>query len=365
VVLIRISNRNASNVRNGPLLLRFYLNFIAHNGWFTKDRDFAKGCQKAMQVVEKAMVELPQIGIIARAMPDKWSKGCLRVWGVQQSPPMFLFNSVSSGALPKTPVDVEGETKLVTADFDSGEKRIREAAPPETWHNSEDVEDPPEATIEEVLPDDPIPADVEMNEERAESLGGWSDDDKVKRLELNPDDPWGVNGAPMDEGDGWGVNEAPMDEGDGWGAEWDDPEIKAFVERTNIHQTHLPIRAEQSTRVITDVLPPNIDSPDALLRQLAVVVLKPWPDPCADPHSCIQPPQPVPIPNEDDDDIKATRMAYRRHDATKDTIKVLVASEAVDALKAGVGMGISGVWVQLAERVKSEETQGEKSGKVR
>ena len=306
-----------------------------------------------MQIVEKAMVELPQIGIIARAMPDKWSKGCLRVWGVQQSPPIFLFNSVSSDPLPKTPVDAEGETKLVTADFDSGEKRIRETAPAETWRDDGDAEGSlPEATIEEVLPDDPIPAQVEMNEERAESLGGWSDDDKVKQIELDPDDPWGVN-------------EAAMDEGDAWGTEWDDPEIKAYVEGTNIHQTHVPIRAEQSTRMIADVLPPSVESPDPLLQQLAVVVLRPWPNPCADPYSCIQPPQSVPIPNEDNDDIKATRMAYRRHDEMKDTIKVLVAPETVDALKAGIGMGISGVWVQLAEQVKAEETQGEKSGKVR
>jgi hypothetical protein len=309
-----------------------------------------------MQVVEKAVLELPQIGVIARAMPDKWSKGCLRVWGVQQSPPMFLFNSVSSNPLPKTPVDTESETKLVNADFDSGEKRIRETAPPETWHGDEDEDARggllPEATIEEVLPDDPIPAEVETNEKRAESFGGWSDDDKVKRLELDPDDPWGVN-------------EAAMDDGEAWGTEWDDPEIKAFVERTNMHQTHLPIRAEQSTRMITDVLPPSVDSPVPLLQQLAVVVLKPWPDPCADPHSCIRPPQSVPIPNEDNSDIKGTRMAYRRHDETKDAIKVLVAPETVGALKAGIGMAISGVWVQLAERVKAEEIQNEKGGKVR
>jgi hypothetical protein len=354
-VLMRISNRNPDNVRNGPLLLRFYLNFIARNGWFTKDRDFTKGCQKAMQVVEKAMIELPQIGVIARAMPDKWSKGCLRVWGVQQSPPKFLFKSVSSNALPKTPIDTEGETKLVNVDFDSGEKRIRETAPPETWHNDEEDAggDPlPEATIEEVQPDDPIPVEVEMSEGRAESFGGWNDDDKVKRLELDPDDPWGVN-------------EAPIDDGDAWGTEWDDPEIKAFVEKTNVHQTHLPIRAEQSTRMINDVLPPNADSLVPLLQELAVVVLKPWPDPCTDPLSCIQPPQSVSIPNKDDGDVKATRMAYRRHDETKDTIKVLVAPDAVDALKAGIGMGISGVWVQLAERVKAEDTQSENGGKVR
>ena len=349
---MRISNRNADNVRNGPLLLRFYLNFIARNGWFTKDREFTKGCQKALRIVDKAMVELPQIGTIARAMPDKWSKGCLRVWGVQQSPPMFLFNSMSSNALPKTPVDIEGETKLVNVDFDSGEKRIRETAPPETWHDNEDAGGPlPEATIEEVLPDDPIPAELETNEEKAESFGGWSDDDKVKRLELDPDDPWGVY-------------EAPMDEGEAWGTEWDDPEIKEFVERTNMHQTHLPIRAEQSTRMITSVLPLSVEPLNPLLQQLAVLVLKPWPDPCADAHSCIQPPQRVPIPNEDNHDIKATRMAYRRHDETKDTIKVLVAPETVDALKVGIGMGISGVWVQLAECTKAEETQGEKGGKA-
>jgi len=298
---------------------------------------------------------LPQIGVIARAMPDKWSKGCLRVWGVQQNSPMFLFNSVSSNRLPKTPVDIEVETKLVHADFDSGEKRIRETAPPETWRDDEEAMggDPlPEATIEEVQPDDPIPVEVETNEGKAESFGGWSDDDKVKRLELDPDDPWGVK-------------EAPMDDEDAWGAEWDDPEIRAFVERTNVHQTHLPIRAEQSTRLINEVLPPSVDSLIPLLQELAVVVLKPWPDPCIDPHSCIQPPQSVPIPNQDDGDIKATRRAYRRHDETKDTIKVLVAPEAVDALKAGIGMGISGVWVQLAERVKAEETQSENGGKVR
>lgn len=351
---MRISIRNPENVRNGPLLLRFYLNFIARNSWFTKDREFTKRCQKAMQVVEKAMIELPQIGVIARAMPDKWSKGCLRIWGVQQSPPMFLFNSVSSNPLPKTPVDIEGETKLVNADFDSGEKRIRETAPPETWHDDEDAGgDPlPEATIEEVQPDDPIPVEVEMNEGKVESFGGWSDDDKVKRIDLDPDDPWGVN-------------EAPMDDGDAWGTEWDDPEIRAFVERTNMHQTHLPIRAEQSTRMIVDVLPPSVDSLVPLLQELAVVVLKPWPDPCADPHSCIQPPQSVSIPNASDGDTKATRMAYRRHDEAKDTIKVLVAPEVVDALKTGIGMGISGVWVQLAERVKASETQSETGGKVR
>ena len=352
VVLMHISNRNPDNVRNGPLLMRFYFNFISRNGWFTKDRDFTKGYQKAMQIVEKATVELPQIGIIARAMPDKWSKGCLRIWGIQQSPPMFLFDSVSSDPLPKTPGDIEGETKLVNADFDSGEKRIRETAPPETWQNDEDPDGPlPEAMIEEVLPDDPIPTEVEINEERAESLGGWSNDDKVKQIELDPDDPWGIN-------------DAAVDEGDAWGAEWDDPEIKAYVERTNIHQTHVPIRAEQSTRMIADVLPQSVESPDPLLQQLAVVVLKPWPDTCADPHSCIQPPQTVPIPDGDNDDIKATRMAYRRHDGMKDTIKVLVAPETVDALKAGIGMGISGVWVQLAERVNAEGTQGEKSAKV-
>ena len=353
-ILICISNRNPDNVRNGPLLLRFYLNYIAQNGWFAKDREFTKGCQRAIQVVEKAMVELPQIGVIARAMPDKWSKGCLRVWGIQQSPPMFLFNSVSSNPPPKTPEDIEGETKLVNAEFDSGEKRIREIAPPETWHSDEDAggDLPPEATIEEVLPDDPIPAEVETNEERAESVGGWSDDDKVKRLELDPDDPWGVN-------------EAPVDDGDAWGTEWDDPDIKSFVERTNMHQTHLPIRAEQSTRMITDVLPPNVDSPVPLFQQLAVLVLKPWPDPCADPHSCIQPPQLVPIPNGDDGDIKATRMAHRRHDETRDTIKVLVAPETVDALKTGIGMAISGVWVQLAERVLAGDSQDEQGGKVR
>jgi hypothetical protein len=352
MVLVLTSNRNADNVRNGPLLLRFYLNFIARNGWFTKDRDFTKGCQKALQIVEKARVELPQIGVIARAMPDKWSKGCLRVWGAQQSPPAFLFNSVSSNPLPETPMDVDNETKLVNADFDSGEKRIRETAPPDTWVDHEDTAgDPPDATIEEVLPNDPIPAEA-GTKEKVESLGGWSDDEKVKRLELDPDDPWGVN-------------EAPMDEGDAWGAEWDDPEIKAFVERTTMHQTHLPIRAEQSTRMITDVLPPGVGSPDPLLQQLAVVVLKPWPDPCADPHSCLQPPQPVPIPNEDNDDIKATRMAYRKHVESKDTIKVLLAPETVDALKAGIGMGISGVWVQLGERVKTEQTESEKGGKVR
>ena len=352
-VLMCISNRSRDNVRNGPLLLRFYLNFIASNGWFTKDRDFTKGCQKALQIVEKAAIELPQIGIIARAMPDKWSKGCLRVWGAQQSSPSFLFDSMSSHPLPKTPPVMESETKLVNADFDSGEKRIRETAPRDTCADNEDVgEDLPEATIEEVLPDDPNLAEVGEDEEKAESLGGWSNDDRVRRIELDPDNPWGVNTDPMDQADAWGTP-------------WDDPDIKAFVEKTNIHQTHMPIQAEQSTRIITDVHPPNIESLVPLLQQLAVVVLKPWPDLCAEPHSCIQLPQPVPIPNEDNDDVKATRVAYRRHDETKDTIKVLLAPETIDAFKVGIGMGLSGVWVQLAERVKAEETQGEKGGKVR
>jgi len=341
---------SADNVRNGPLLLRFYFNFIARNGWFTKDRDFTKGCQKAMQIVEKAIIELPQIGIIARAMPDKWSKGCLRLWGPQQSLPLFLFNSMSSGPLPKTPADKDGETKLVDASFDSGEKRIWETAPPESWVDNKDIEgDLPEATIEEVLPGDPIPAEAEMDE-KADPFGGWSNNDGVRRIELDPDDPWGVN-------------EAPVDETEAWGTEWDDPEIKAFVQKTNLHQSHLPIRAEQSTRMIVDVLPPSVEPADPLRQQLAVAILKPWPEPCADPHSCIQPPRSVPIPNEGDADIKATRMAYRRHDETKDTIKVLVTPETVDALKAGIGMGVSGVWVQLAERVQAEETQGEKGGK--
>jgi len=169
----------------------------------------------------------------------------------------------------------------------------------------------------------------------------------VRRIELDPDDPWGVNHALVNEEEAWGT-------------EWDDPEIKAFVERTNMHQTHLPIRAEKSTRIITDVSPPSVES---LSPQLAVVILKPWPDPRPDPHSCIQPPQPVLIPNEDNDDIRATRMAYRRHDETKDTIRVLISLEVVDTLKAGVGMGITGIWVQLAERATVDKTQTEKGGK--
>jgi hypothetical protein len=172
---------------------------------------------------------------------------------------------------------------------------------------------------------------------------------------------WGSD-SPEAEEPRWGGGGDEFDE-EAWG-KYVIPTIFPFLGPSSLPYTYIPIRAEESTRILVDILPPDPNSLNLLVASLGVLVLQPWPHPDDDTDSMVKSPQLLTF-KEDEETYSvslAARKAAKRFDPAKDSIRVYVDPAVLTECK--VGMGIGGLWVQVARRVEeSEDEKGEKSSK--
>lgn len=300
--------------------------------------------QKSLAIVERAIEELPYTFKMSKVFPDQWGEGCAAVWGsiskglfgqLEQpvtwttwSPPSENDDG-TKGCGVDDDVDPRGLAKLVQAEYAVGERRIVE-------HENPAHE---EATIEEVNNDEPTSM---LEDELKESR----DFDKSHQEPLEDNDGWGLADAQEDLARIWGT---PPGSDDGWG-ELTIPSLFPIAGPTTIPLQFIPIRAENSTRILVDIRQPDTNSPTILASRLATLVLQPWPTPDDDPDSLVRSPEVIAF-GDNDDRVTEARRSARKYDPSKDAINVLVNPDIISECKVGMGIGAS--WVQV-RRIEDE-----------
>lgn len=332
-----------------PILLRFYLAFTLRNKIFT-EKNLIRNYEKALKIVEKAEEELPFTFTISRGFPDAWGTACAMQW---VTPGSFLNSSFSPPATqPTTPdgTDDLNKPKLVDINFDLGEKKIRERAPEDEWATAKTPEkdhaDDLEATIEEFDENAPAAENLVNDDPPVpDNSSSWfqSDESPSNATVLDPN-AWIL------------PKEDPAEVDNAWAA----PSImsaEALIGSSEPLAKVTPVRAEESTRVIIGVQPPDLSSSDPFLSRLATLTLAPWPNPNPDTDSLLQPAKSLECPG-DPEVVAASIKRMKYYNPNKDEIRVLIAPNATTAVKPGMAMG--GVWVQVGDRVEPSSEQEQK-----
>jgi hypothetical protein len=328
-----------------PLLLCFYLDFCLRNKLF-KDKDLMEGYKKALVIAKRGAVELLFTFRTSRAFPEDWGRACTTLWGSKSHNPFDTWYSSAPAAKPEEkedPGDFEDHAdhaKLVAAEYDFGqEKPIQEIGKDEHEEDEPVIE---EATIEEVVEDEPTAEIIEPTEA--------APDAPVEQYDA---EGWG---APLgldsraDLVQDWMANNDSSDGDDGWGT-YVQPSMLPFLGPTTIPLTQIPIRAEKSSRLLKDIIPPDPSSTNPLSQSLTTLVLSAWPDPEDDPDSLVTLPRKVDF-GEDDQVVQLSLQHNPPFDMRKDDIKVYVDPKITEDCM--VGMGIGAVWVQVGTRVEEE-----------
>lgn len=413
----RISNRSEPNSRDAPILLRFYFEFVLRNKIFV-EKDVNRAYEKALQVVKRAEIELPYTFRISRAFPEAWGRACSTLWGKRDRDPWAVFTNsqldraaeaVNDAALSVSDDSSDGlnQHELVEAKYDLGERMIKEDAvsvksPPVYLEKIGVAEDGGGATIEELdeaeVLDENMPTADKLVQPEYASLAngingghstqedyGANDSQAVDGIQ-NQDELNRTNGTSADangavepnandvvggeEYAGWGSDDVERQK-PGWGGADDGfdeevwgnyvtPSIFPFVGPSLLPCTHIPIRVEESTRILVDIIAADPNSPNLLTSTLGVLVLQPWPSPNDDIDSMVKTPQLITF-KENEKTYSASlaaRNASRKFDPSKDQIRVYV--DPVVLTECRVGMGIGGLWVQVGRKVEESEEDKEK-----
>ncbi|TRM67462.1 hypothetical protein BD626DRAFT_554623 [Schizophyllum amplum] len=79
-----------------PRLLRFFYDFILRNNVFREPK-LRSGFERAIEVADRAFVELPATAALARALPDKFSVGCTKAFPQPTADPVDAINVLLKG----------------------------------------------------------------------------------------------------------------------------------------------------------------------------------------------------------------------------------------------------------------------------
>ncbi|KIM25869.1 hypothetical protein M408DRAFT_330875 [Serendipita vermifera MAFF 305830] len=368
------------NARDMPIILRFYFEFTLRNKLFV-EKDLNRGYEKALAIAKRAELDLMATFGISRVLPDEWGRACKAFWGqLYYTPFEEAFQNQDwakqdvqkpepeTPDSPEPPKDAE-PAKLVSVEYDLGEKHIKEEAQKVDPATGEYI--PQEAIVEEVEEDtavvaEPNPTAVEPDPTASESETTAVEESTTvdEPKEATGDGGWGPLSGPgysTDLANEWSRPKSEEGEEDVWGT-YVEPTLFAYVGPSEYPTRRMPIRVEKSTRVLVAIHPPDPKSSSIVVSRLATLVLQPWPNPDNDPDSLVVFPQMIDFWKGDqekqtlrNESVKLTR----DFDPNKDEIRVHVDPSVVAECR--LGMGIGAIWVQIGKR--SDVDNGSKPAK--
>lgn len=320
-------------LRDGPILLRFFFNFIIRNKLM---RDYDRVFQKGLAVVERAAIELPLTTRISRAIPDEFGNACVALWGKQM-------------------VEIAEKERQKTLETRAAEKKENEVPVAELDSFSSDEPTAPSATPETT----------------------WGDPFGSQKASLDP------SSAPFEIPPQWGVTDSSSpaanlqpDEVDPWNpistaeADWALPPPPSLMSLMNgpvsLPCTHEVKLVEKSTRRVVSIELPSDEVDErskgkSFLGGFGKVRLAPWDrNPSLNGYTpgfgqkigetSILPPE-LYI-------INPSSSSAGDNDPTKQTIDVYISPSSVSLLRDATGMGLYAVLVKvgLREPEKKEES---------
>jgi len=320
---------------------------LRHRALPENERQF----KQVLLLLEVATPQLLATQTLAHLLPDAFARACTELWGSEND-----------------------------RDVARGWAKLFPDGPPATGQDETMTDPVLESTTADLVRD---ALDVEINgqqmrvsDEVAENIaseaGGWGPP---------ASSAWG-NPSPLDNTGGWDVIGDQTDilpqpdeispthnEGDDNPSSfepqpsWDPAPVDTaqFFHDTTFVDTHIIVRAERSTKQILNVELPNPGSPFILRQRLGVITLCPWKLPpnaqtSNGERSFITPPEVI------TNDVSSA-VPLAAYDANETLIRVLFDPAFVDAAKPFEGMGIMGLWVQVAERNTSEGENTEEAPK--
>ncbi|KAF7288412.1 hypothetical protein HMN09_01393700 [Mycena chlorophos] len=342
---------NAKRTTAAPHLLHHFLHFLSRTSVIAKS-----DLVKALDVVQRARVDLPGTKTLSGALPDKVGVHVLDLGLAEGGARIDVPDEDAEGGgarekYSKAAGEEDGK--------EDGSKAEEEDGDAETGRPAKRARTEAEETV--------VPETREADVQMESTEGGWGSSGG------------GGGGWGDKSGDGgWGV-----DSSGGGGGGWGDDAATTAATNANAGFVHEPpptlesvlgplaspstveeIRkalrpgfAERSMRRLTGASLPNTGAdPDAL--PLATLTFAPWLDwkPTTNPtgsnanadlearHNAPTLVRPSPSPSK------------AAHDMEHDDITVLVSLEAGEAVKPYVGMGVWGTWVRV-ERVEDEKVQ--------
>jgi hypothetical protein len=255
----------------------------------------------AYDVAEKAKVELPSTRKISAVIPEGWNRACMALWGsIETGCATGFWNSSAEKASADVAMK-EFEEEIQKADISNFVTEADLAK---------------DAIADNLDPENPLVDSSQWDPPNPNVSSGW---DNVTAI----GDDTATWGEPSQAAQEWGTPLA-LDS------------MLPFVGPSSIPVTHKPIRAEQSTRRIISFTRPSDASESYLSRRLVTVHLGPW----IKPKEGTSVPPPRMLLDEGEGILEP-------HNAKKDEINVFVDANVVDSLR--VGLGITGVWVQVIQ----------------
>jgi hypothetical protein len=341
--------RNEAKIRDTPILVEAFLNFLETNNVFGPTEKSTKyGLAKSKKVAQLAKQEMPHTTILARSFPDSWGKACGMIWG-QRIEGGWVF-----GRLPEEFKFIPVELMDVDASPDTPNPDAPQLFIP---------------TAADLLVDGIEPPSINGHQTEWSNAGGWGTTDGWGAGAGDPTETWEQEEGEStwkEEGEStWNSEEfkAPPEEDPAitWGNTGPSgrEQLEAIIGPNNLPETYVTLRVEASSRIIGTIVEPtpNPNPPaagttptfgDIAQQRLARLTLNPSPQSSTAPMSgaCVN--KPVML-NPPVDEAKFGWVG--QHDPLSDSITVLIQPDEpfLEALRAGAGMVLSGTFVQVAE----------------
>ncbi|KAK7452684.1 hypothetical protein VKT23_012085 [Stygiomarasmius scandens] len=363
------SGSQGSEYRIGiiPRLLGFYINFLLRNH-VLPDAQREDSLKHALNIIERAKVELPLIIQSARTLPDEWNLACRECF-LRKADATDIFASIN------TP----GDTPDTTVKKEEVEIKVEDAAPSSStggWGNSTGSWGLSNTEESGVKP--------ETNTgwgSACGSAGGWGT--SIDNTTSADSDAWASSAST------WGSwDEQSSQTQEEAESKWTPPEppsLQKFLGPTTFTFTHSAGIAEWSVRRIKSIQPPATGASDtnditettsaavaverAIESRLWKVVLTPWPTAEWSElkfEESLQNDAPRVLKSsigkvvlsdgmvvEDGADVEIYTGPLRPHDPLHDDITVFIEEDSVKSILTGMALG--GTWVQLLRNEDMEE----------
>ncbi|CAE6502505.1 unnamed protein product [Rhizoctonia solani] len=352
---------NQDKLRDTPILVEAFLNFLEINQVFgPSEKSTRFGIAQGKKIAQLAKEEMSHANTLAKAFPDSWSKACGAVWGQRLTgPSTWVF-----GQLPDESSPIANEVDMADA--------VPSAQPAVTGDDM--IFEP---TDTELLVDSVEPPSINGVQTEWTDIGGDADH-------------WGSSnawGSGADESGGWGA-EGEEGENSGENPIWDsdafkeppapDPatvwgnfgpsgpeQLEALIGPNNLTKTYVTLRVEISSRVIGNLIePPANPTPtpegasfaDIAQQRFARLTLSPSPFLKTAPAygACITKPDIMGEP------INESKFGWvGPHDPENSDIGIFLPAneDLLDLIRKGVGMTITGTFIQVAELTPPKEEE--------
>ena len=307
--MLTSGDRSESKLRDGPILISFFLSFFIRNRIMT---DYDKVFRKALKVTEIARLELPQTTKISMAIPEQFGGGCAALWG-SRLPVVW--------------------SKKHGTDVDDSSWPISTSEPVKEWEEAlrekgvEQVGESLSIGGQETSCNWGVPKE---GVENGPIMGGWGESATVVN-----------DGAEM-----WGPPGGTTD----WTSEEKEPCLMSILGPTTLPLTHTVQLVEKSTRQIVNITLPD-PANNGLGGKLGTVLLAPWKYPKKGESTILAP------------ELLSDLPEGSTFDTGRDLIKVFADPKTIEVMREG--MGLHAVFVQVVESVTSTAEATRKKPKSR